>query len=84
MYKRQALQLGAPPDFEGAHCVDEGCGRRHGLEWDHLDPVANGGVTSFDNLVARCWPHHRDKTVRDRAAGRLGRRAAAAGERGPP
>jgi hypothetical protein len=81
---RTALELGAPPDFEGARCVDEGCGRRHGLEWDHLDPVANGGATSFDNLVPRCWPHHRDKTERDRAAGRLGGTGAASGEMRPP
>lgn len=69
---RTALGLGAPPRFDGVECVEAGCGRRYGLEWDHLDPVANGGVTSYDNLRARCRPHHRAKTERDRAAGRLG------------
>ena len=68
---RTALELGAPPGFDGAACVEDGCGRRHGLEWDHVDPVANGGPTAFANLEARCWPHHHDKTERDRAAGLL-------------
>jgi hypothetical protein len=69
---RTALELGSPPDFDGAACVDLGCGRRYGLEWDHVDPLAHGGPTSHDNLVARCWPHHHEKTEQDRAAGLLG------------
>jgi hypothetical protein len=91
-----ALDLGPPPHFAGKQCCEPGCTRRYGLEWDHVDPVANGGVTSFANLVARCWPHHRDKTERDRAAGLLdgrrrgrgsdvagrGRRAETSSERG--
>ena len=69
---RTAPELGAPPGFDGAVCVEPGCGRRHGLEWDHVDPVANRGPTAYWNLAARCWPHHHDKTDRDRAAGPLG------------
>jgi 5-methylcytosine-specific restriction endonuclease McrA len=69
---RTALQLGPPPDFDGVTCVEAGCGRRYGLEWDHVDPVANGGATSYDNLKARCWPHHHDKTEEDRKSGLLG------------
>ena len=65
-----ALGLG-DPDFDGVVCCEPGCGRRHHLEWDHVDPVANGGMTSFANLAARCWPHHRAKTERDRATGLL-------------
>lgn len=68
---RTALELGDLPGFEGTSCTEAGCGRRHGLEWDHVDPLANGGQTSFDNLVPRCWPHHRAKTERDREAGLL-------------
>jgi Domain of unknown function (DUF222)/HNH endonuclease len=68
---RTALELGAPPGFDGAVCAEPGCGRRYGLEWDHVDPVAHGGPTSYQNLQPRCWPHHRDKTERDRAAGLL-------------
>jgi hypothetical protein len=34
-------------------CVEEGCDRRYGLEWDHVDPVANGGPTSLENLEPR-------------------------------
>jgi Domain of unknown function (DUF222)/HNH endonuclease len=70
---RTALELGSPPDLRGVECVEAGCRRNYGLEWDHVDPVANGGSTSFDNLQPRCWPHHRDKTERDRRAGLLGR-----------
>ncbi len=70
---RTALELGTPPRFEGTACAEEGCGRRYGLEWDHVDPVAHGGPTSYNNLQPRCWPHHRDKTERDRAAGLLAR-----------
>jgi len=67
---RTALELGQPPDFDGITCVD-GCGRRYNLEWDHVDPVANLGPTSFENLEPRCWSHHQDKTERDRSAGLL-------------
>ena len=80
---RTALELGAPPAFDGVSCVELGCERRYHLEWDHVDPVANGGETSFDNLKPRCWPHHRDKTERDRAAGLLGRGGGSGGG-GPP
>ncbi len=78
---RTALELGPAPRFEGAVCVEDGCDRRHGLEWDHVDPVANLGVTSYENVDARCRPDHWDKTERDRKAGLLtGKRE----ERGPP
>jgi Domain of unknown function (DUF222)/HNH endonuclease len=71
---RTALGLGDPPLFNGAMCVD--CGRRYGLEWDHVNPVNNRGPTSYDNLRARCWPCHREKTERDRRAGLLKPRPA--------
>jgi hypothetical protein len=66
------LEPGAPPDFDGVSFVEAGCHRRHHLEWDHVNPVANGGPTCYDNLKPRCWPHHRDKTEHDRRAGLLG------------
>jgi hypothetical protein len=72
-----ALRLGAPPDFDGVTCSEPECDRRYGLEWDHVDPLANGGPTQFANLKAKCKPHHRAKTERDRAAGLLAARAAA-------
>jgi hypothetical protein len=81
---RTALELGAPPRFDGVTCVEEGCDRKYGLEWDHVDPVANNGPSAYDNLQPRCWPCHRAKTERDRAAGLLRRRAAAGEERAPP
>ena len=81
---RTALELGPAPDFDGVTCVEENCGRRHGLEWDHVDPVANGGATSYENIKPRCWPHHRAKTDRDRAAGLLGWWAGPPPGRQPP
>ena len=73
-----ALDLGAAPLFEGAVCEKEGCGRRYHLQWDHKNPVANGGETSRKNLQGLCGPDHIDKTERDRKAGKLKRK-----ERGP-
>jgi hypothetical protein len=81
------LDLGDPPDFDGAACADEGCDRRFGLEWDHVDPAAHDGPVSFANLQPLCAPHHREKTERDRAAGLLdgnGARTRTRKERGPP
>ena len=37
------LDLGEPPDFDGVACADEGCDRRFGLQWDHVDPAAHDG-----------------------------------------
>ena len=51
-----ALGLGAPPDFAGVTCCEPGCERRYGLEWDHVDPVANEGPTSFENLSRPLLP----------------------------
>ena len=67
---RTALDLGPVPEFTGRQCVD--CGQRWNLEYDHIDPVANHGPTSYDNLAARCWPDHQIKTEKDRQAGLLG------------
>jgi hypothetical protein len=75
---RTALELGDPERLDGAVCAEDGCDRRHELEWDHDDPVANDGATSYENLLARCRPDHWAKTERDRLAGKL------RGKRGPP
>ena len=66
---RAALDLGDPPDFTGKKCAD--CGKRHGLQLDHVDPVANDGPTSYANLKPRCYNDHRRKTEQDRDAGLL-------------
>jgi hypothetical protein len=66
---RTALELGEPPRFAGVTCIEAGCERRQGLEWDHVDPHSNGGPTSADNLQPRCWPHHQRKTRADLQAG---------------
>jgi hypothetical protein len=82
---RTALALGAPPSFEGVTCVEPGCDRRYHLEWDHLDPVGNGGLTEYANFGARCRPHHKVKTELDRLAGKLqGRGRGRAVTRPPP
>jgi hypothetical protein len=70
---RTALELGPAPDFDGVTCIEAGCDRRFHLEWDHVDPRANWGPTSYDNLKPRCYPHHQEKTARDRRAGLLHR-----------
>ena len=44
-------------------------------------PVANGGLSSYDNLKFKCGPDHWAKTERDRKAGLLG---GPQGERAPP
>ena len=77
---RTALDLGPVPGFKGAQCVD--CGSHFNLEYDHVNPVANRGETSFSNLEARCWVDHRAKTERDRQAGLLGPNAP--GRQGGP
>jgi hypothetical protein len=68
---RTALELGTVPDFDGITCTEMECDRRYHLEWDHVDPSANWGPTSYDNLKPRCYPHHQQKTARDRQAGLL-------------
>jgi hypothetical protein len=67
---RSALDLGPVPGFTGRACAD--CGKRWGLEYDHIDPVAHRGPTSYDNIQARCYHCHQVKTERDRQAGLLG------------
>jgi hypothetical protein len=66
---RTALELGPLPELDGIVCEEEGCDRRYGLEWHHVDPVANGGMTSKEQLRALCKPHHVEETERQRAAG---------------
>lgn len=46
-------------------CGEEGCDQTLGIEWDHVEPVAAGGPTTYENLKPRCRPHHREKTRRD-------------------
>ncbi|MDQ4130271.1 MAG: HNH endonuclease [Actinomycetota bacterium] len=68
---RTALELGPAPELDGVVCVEEGCGRRQGLEWDHVEPLGRRGPTEYRNLKPRCRPHHRDKTQRDQEGGLL-------------
>ena len=66
---RTALELAPPPDFNGNVCAAPGCDRCYHLQRDHIDPVANGGLTTYLNNQPLCAPDHRIKTERDRKAG---------------
>ncbi len=68
---RSALELGRPPDFDGAVCANTGCGSRFGLQWDHVVPYVAAGPTSYANLQPLCWTCHATKTEADRKAGLL-------------
>jgi 5-methylcytosine-specific restriction endonuclease McrA len=76
-----ALELGAPPDFDGLRCVD--CGNRFRCERDHVEPRNAGGPTATNNLEWRCWPCHQAKTKRDRKSGKL-TPPPPVSDRGPP
>jgi 5-methylcytosine-specific restriction endonuclease McrA len=65
-----ALNLGRPPTFTGPRCTD--CGSTFRLQRDHINPVANGGDTTYANIAPRCDPCHQAKTEEDRKAGLLG------------
>ena len=67
---RTALELGPAPDFDGVRCGC-GCGKRYRIQWDHRDPLANGGPTCWANLQPLTARHHAEKTRRDRRAGLL-------------
>lgn len=43
-------------------CVVPGCGKRHGLEKDHVVVVHRGGPTTIYNLCRLCGWHHYLKT----------------------
>ena len=80
---RLALELGAPPGFDGLKCID--CGNRFRNERDHVEPHSQHGPASVDNLEPRCWPCHQAKTERDRKSGKLTPPPPEVdGERGPP
>ncbi len=38
---------------------------------DHIEPVANGGLTALENMQPLCWNHHLLKTEQDRNTGRI-------------
>ena len=46
-------------------CAAPGCGKSLGLEYDHLHPVAKGGMTSLPNMQALCHACHAEKTRDD-------------------
>jgi len=62
------------------------CEARRFLEFDHIHPVARGGVATLENLRLRCRAHNRYQAERmfgvDRVPGRRGTTGAAAP--GPP
>ncbi|MCZ7526255.1 MAG: HNH endonuclease [Acidimicrobiia bacterium] len=53
---RTALEVRSILEHGDVTCSVPGCDRRAGLEWDHHDPHANGGPTSYQNLQPLCAP----------------------------
>jgi len=72
---RTALEIGNPPDFDGVACSV--CGNKFRLQWDHVDPVCAGGLTSFANEDSKCWGCHTEKSRQEREAGLYRRRRQA-------
>ena len=86
---RTLIEIGAPPDFDGAVCSR--CGGRFRLQKDHMDPKNHGGPLSLENLDTLCPVCHGDKTKEDWEAGLLSLEARVEAEarrraegRGPP
>jgi hypothetical protein len=44
-------------------CIVPTCDERRGLQIDHRQPVAAGGLTRLDNLARLCRRHHYEKSV---------------------
>lgn len=58
-----------PVRRDRGHCTFVGdaghpCESRHGLEFDHVVPIARGGLTTADNLRLRCRTHNRVEAER--------------------
>ncbi|MFN2543029.1 MAG: hypothetical protein ABR600_00450, partial [Actinomycetota bacterium] len=77
---RVALELGEPPAFDGTACLD--CGRRFRPEFDHTEPYAASRCTTLPQMKPRCHRDHREKSERDRRAGKY-KRAGPPRKRGP-
>jgi hypothetical protein len=72
---RTALALGPVPAFDGRACSR--CARKWSLQYDHKDPIAHTGTTSYSNVQSLCYSCHAEKTEEDRKAGLLTRRTTA-------
>jgi 5-methylcytosine-specific restriction endonuclease McrA len=46
-------------------CAKRGCGRKTGLDIDHIIPLALGGPNDLKNLQLLCEEHHKEKTRDD-------------------
>ena len=64
---RTALRVNAVLQNGTVRCSADGCDRRAGIEWDHIEPVGHGGPTEVANLQPLCRHHHRLKTARQLA-----------------
>lgn len=49
-------------------CAIAGCDRTR-VQWDHVEPIAHGGMTEMANLQPLCVAHHAQKTARQTARG---------------
>jgi 5-methylcytosine-specific restriction endonuclease McrA len=57
------------------------CGETHGLELDHVVPVARGGTSTLANLRLRCAAHNQHEAERVFGAGFMREKREAAGAR---
>ena len=48
-------------DERSPECSHPGCGARAFLQYDHIEPYAQGGPTEIDNLRRLCGPHNRGR-----------------------
>jgi hypothetical protein len=56
-------------DRDQAQCTFVGstghrCAERHSLEFDHVDPMARGGLATIDNIRLRCRAHNQHEAER--------------------
>src|SRR5438105_1683319 len=70
---RTALDLGPPPHFPGERCSC-GCGKRHKLQRDHIQPHAQGGPTQWANLQSLTPKEHAAKPAATETATHRDRR----------
>ena len=50
-------------DARHDHCQHPGCTARTFLQYDHIQPYAQGGPTTIDNLQRLCGPHNRQRAA---------------------
>lgn len=52
-------------ELNSHRCQHDGCEATERLELDHDIPLALGGSENDGNIIALCYPHHKEKTKAD-------------------